>query len=327
MSAPVLLCPPGTVRDEWLAARRQGIGASEIAAVLGISPYDSPFSLFWKKAQGWQTEDNPHMEAGRRLEDAIAGWAIDRLDPNENLVFTLGGLYASAERSWQLATPDRLAYLSCPRCGNDLLGCPACQYTGRGDLGAVLEVKHPGSWDDFGDDGTDDIPVHYRCQLLQQMDVMEVATGYLAAYCNHDLRIFQIDLDDSARNDLDRMREDGAAFWQRVTTGDIPDVDGHSATLATLRRLHPSVEDIRVDIPADLAEEYRAAKAAKTEAQDRLDAAEARLRAAMGPARRAVDPAGQRVVTRVVTDVAERTQTVAAHTRDYLLASKPRRAS
>src|SRR5262249_55179987 len=80
----------------------------------------------------------------------------------------------------------------------------------------------------------------------------------------------------------------GEEFWRRVTDGNIPDVDGHSATLATLRRLHPSVEDIDVDVAVDLAEEYRLARAARAEADARGDAIGAQLRAAIGDGRRAM---------------------------------------
>ncbi|MDQ3578214.1 MAG: YqaJ viral recombinase family protein, partial [Actinomycetota bacterium] len=38
---------PGS--PEWHAARAQGLGGSEIAAVLGLSPWESRFSLWHRK--------------------------------------------------------------------------------------------------------------------------------------------------------------------------------------------------------------------------------------------------------------------------------------
>ena len=296
----VLLCPPGADEATWLQARRAGIGASEIAAVLGISPYASPFSLYWAKVHGWEIEDTGDMEAGRRLENAIADWAADRIDPNEQLRIVPAGLYQSAERPWQLATPDRLIYLACAECGGDgLLGdldvglsnCPACTAIGHtGDFGmgklvAVLEVKHPYSWDGFGEDGTDEIPVYFRTQLLQQMDVMEVSEGYLAAYCGHELRVYHLRRDDK---DIAVMRAAGAAFWRRVETGDAPGVDEHRETAATLRRLHPTVQDVDVQVPPELAEGYRRARALRAKAEAVVDRYEARIRDAIGDGRRAM---------------------------------------
>ena len=44
---PVIIKPSS--HDEWLAEREKGIGASEVAAILGLSPWDTPFSLWLKK--------------------------------------------------------------------------------------------------------------------------------------------------------------------------------------------------------------------------------------------------------------------------------------
>lgn len=290
----VLLCPPGADEAVWLEARRAGIGASEIAAVLGISPYASPFSLYWAKVHGWEIEDTGDMEAGRRMESAIADWATDIIDPNEQLMFERAGLYGSSERPWQIATPDRLVYLACADCGGEgalsdldvgFYNCPSCLGEGRGALAAVLECKHPYSWDGFGEDGGDEIPVYFRTQLLQQMDVMEVGEGYLAAYCNHDLRVYHLRRDDK---DIAVMRAAGAAFWQRLQDGVVPGVDEHSATETTLRRLHPTVQDVDVQVPLDLAEGYRRARALKARTAAVVDRYEARIRVAIGDGRRAM---------------------------------------
>lgn len=297
MSA-VLLCPPGTDEAAWLEARRAGIGASEIAAVLGISPYASPFSLYWSKVNGWEIEDTEDMEAGRRLENAIADWAADVIDPNEQLVIHPAGLYGSTERPWQIATPDRLI------CDGQLHddpfpGDPTYEHEHPTcNVMAVLEVKHPYSWDGFGEDGTDEIPVYFRTQLLQQIDVMEVDEGYLAAYCNHQLRVYRIRRDPK---DIATMRAAGAAFWQRLVDGVVPDVDSHSATASTLRRLHPSVEDIDVDVPVALAEGYRRARALRARIEKTVDRYEARIRAAIGDGRRAMCN-GKLVASRSVYD-------------------------
>jgi putative phage-type endonuclease len=293
----VLLCPPGTDEADWLKARQAGIGASEIAAVLGISPYASPFSLYWSKVNGWEIEDTGDMEAGRRMESAIADWAADRIDPNEQLIIVPAGLYQSAERPWELATPDRLVYLQCETCvgagryPGGLQNCPDCLGDGAGNLTggsklvAVLECKHPYSWDGFGEDGTDEIPVYFRTQLLQQMDVMEVGEGYLAAYCGHELRVYHLRRDD---RDIAVMRAAGGAFWQRLQDGIVPGVDEHQATAVALRRLHPTVEDFDVQVPVDLAEGYRRARALKARAAAVVDRYEARIRVAIGDGRRAM---------------------------------------
>src|SRR6185312_4166755 len=69
----VELLPPGTgPHDErWHELRRAGVTASEIAVVMGLSKLNSPFNLYWSKVNGWATEDNEIMAAGRHLEPTI----------------------------------------------------------------------------------------------------------------------------------------------------------------------------------------------------------------------------------------------------------------
>src|SRR5258708_39003862 len=64
---------PGTApREEWLAARRQGITASEVAAVMGFSSWESPYSLFYRKTGDLPEQgDNEAMRLGRYLEDYV----------------------------------------------------------------------------------------------------------------------------------------------------------------------------------------------------------------------------------------------------------------
>jgi putative phage-type endonuclease len=60
-------------KEEWLANRQEGIGGSEIAAVMGIDLYTSRFAL-WERKTGINTEpipENAYMKAGIRLESAV----------------------------------------------------------------------------------------------------------------------------------------------------------------------------------------------------------------------------------------------------------------
>ena len=37
--------------EDWLKEREYGVGASEVGAILGLSPYETPFSLWLKKTK------------------------------------------------------------------------------------------------------------------------------------------------------------------------------------------------------------------------------------------------------------------------------------
>jgi putative phage-type endonuclease len=59
-------------RDEWLEQRRHGIGGSDAAAALGLSPWKTPLSLYLEKTGDARPfRDNESMLWGRVLEPAI----------------------------------------------------------------------------------------------------------------------------------------------------------------------------------------------------------------------------------------------------------------
>src|SRR5262245_35499897 len=79
-----------TDRDDWLKWRRDGIGASDIAALMGISPWASPWSVWADKSGLLPPEpENEYMAAGRWLEAAIAPWFTD-----------ITGLHVTGEQMW-----------------------------------------------------------------------------------------------------------------------------------------------------------------------------------------------------------------------------------
>lgn len=264
----VLVAAREQSEEAWLAARRLGVSASEIAAVMSISPYESPFSLFWRKRMGWDADVNDEMRLGTFLEPTIVSWFEEFGDPNENLHIERAGLYAHAERGWQLATPDRLIQVI-DDCGGEcedglvanpdstffIEGYEPCRVCGRWKTVGLLECKYVAySWDGWGDEGTDDVPVHIRAQCLWQLDVMGVDEVLVCALGPGGFRVYRVRRDEK---DLRGMREAGLRFMDLLTAGTAPDVDDHSATLPILRRLHPEIEDREQEIPAAVAEGWQ----------------------------------------------------------------------
>jgi putative phage-type endonuclease len=280
----VELLPPGTgPHDErWHELRRAGVTASEIAAVMGLSPWQSPFSLFWSKTYAWDGGDNEFMSAGRHLEDGIADWWMAEHDPLENLVMCRAGLYAHPDRPWQLATPDRL--ICDPQTHDDPFpDDPEFEWRHpNSNVWALLECKWVAqSWDGWGESGTDEIPVYYRAQVLWQADVMGVDEVNVAALGPGGFRAYRVRIDEQAETDLVLMRAAGLEFQQRVESGDAPDLDGHTATIGALQKLYPDVGQGDVEVPLELAEAYRQARADRKDAEQRVAECEARIRAAL----------------------------------------------
>ena len=57
----------GMTREEWLAARKQGIGGSDAGAILSMNPYKSAFDVYADKLG--LTEPKPDTEAMRQGRD------------------------------------------------------------------------------------------------------------------------------------------------------------------------------------------------------------------------------------------------------------------
>jgi putative phage-type endonuclease len=297
-SAPAELLNADTDRDAWLAARRRGIGSSEISAVMSISPWESPFSLYWRKVNGWDLDLSAEMEWGTRLEAAVAQKYVDEHDEWD---VRPAGLMVGYE-PWMLATPDRTIHEH-----EDTpyrMDHPT----------AVLEVKtgHSAA-DGWGPAGGDDIPVYYRAQVQWQMAVVDVMWADVAVLIGgSDYREYTILRDEK---DIAVMVEYGRRFMARLDAGDPPPIDDHTATVATLRRLHPDLDDTEVEVPADVAAGYRRACRMQSTAEKVKKRYEAQLRAAMGRARKAT-AAGAFVASRSIYSVKE--HTVAEHMVDRL---------
>ena len=298
MTTAIALAEPLT--PDWYEQRRRGIGASEIAAVMGISPWDSPFSLYWKKVEGWETEATDHMSTGTFLEPAIAAW-WRQLHADEVESMGQPGLMAHPDRAWQLATLDRIVEWA-----------PHMGLTDGCTRESVLELKWSASWDGWGVEDTDDVPVYYRAQVLWQCDVVGLADWWLAVLGPTGFRQYHGRRDEK---DLRVMREYGRRFMARLDVGDPPPIDDHSATLATVKRLHPDVDDTEAEVPADVASGYRRACAMERTAKSAKKRYEALLRLEMGRARKATT-GGSFVASRSVYEVDE--HTVKTHTVDRL---------
>lgn len=69
--------------DEWHAWRNAGVPASEVAVILGLSPYKTPWRLWAERIGLLQPEDlssNPHVLRGQLAEEFIVRFLEDRDD-------------------------------------------------------------------------------------------------------------------------------------------------------------------------------------------------------------------------------------------------------
>lgn len=267
---------PGS--DAWHAARANGIGGSEIAAVMGLSPHESRFSL-WHRKKGLisPVDESPQMYWGKKHEPTICD-EFAKLHPE--LDVRPSPTYASADHPAEIANPDRLILDSEWR------------------TVAIVEAKtardDEGGW---GEEGTDQIPVHYRAQCLWYLMVLGVPVCHVAVLIGlSDYREYVVKYDPV---DALKMRQAAAEFMRTLADDERPDIDGHSATYQAIREIPEGLDPIDVEIPTLLRDRFYAAQDAAWLAEDELTACKSELLDAIGTGQRAVCE-GQRIATRTV---------------------------
>jgi len=269
-------------RNEWLELRRKGIGGSDAGIIMGVSRWQSPYSL-WANKRGL-AEDSQAGEAamwGNRLERSVAeAYAEQTGDAVVAWPVMLQG-----DEDWMLANvdffivePDGFAE---PGKVTDLDWEPT-------KIHAILEIKTTGitgkasrEWDNGR------VPISYLYQGMHYCMTTK-ATQKVVFAClmgGTGLVIREREYSDS---DLAGLYAAEKAFWGKVTKGTEPDITGHEADFDTLKGIYPSSEGgvtIEGDeFVKDLIEEYKIAKQTLDESQADVDSLKAQLLRIVGDA-------------------------------------------
>jgi putative phage-type endonuclease len=265
---------PGT--PEWDEARKGlCITATEIAAVIGLSPWQSDYSLWHKKA-GLPTAPftaTPEMRWGSRFEDDVAEEFAEH-HPEHPLLHT--GTWKHRDRPWQRATPDRLW-------GN-----------------RIVEIKTAAHADEWGPSGSDIFPVHYRCQITWQQDTLGLhQPAHLAVLIlPYDYREYVVEYDEA---DAQLLRDAAERFLRSVRNGQPPDIDGSDHTYNTIRVQPDRYDPVDVEIPGPIADDYEAMGAQHKAITAQYTQAKSRLLAALGNGKNAMH-LGRRIAYRVANE-------------------------
>lgn len=265
---------PGT--PEW----RRVVTASKVAAILGVSPYESPRSL-WHLMRG---DVQPPAGAtavqsrGHYLEPAILAWWADQHPEMEltgrQVLATKPGL------DWAAANLDAWAV----------------RRDGDGPALAVVEAKSSDKDDEWGTPGTDEIPAYYAAQVIWAMHVSGAPIAYVPIITSHlAFREYVVHYDADLATDIEARC---AAFYASLAAAVPPALDDHVATYESLRRIHPDIEDgTEVELDPAVAREFVEATRAARTADARLTGAKSALLDALGHSKRAVC-AGQVIAQR-----------------------------
>ena len=117
--------------EEWLANRKGGIGSSEVATIVGLNPYESPYTLWLRKTGKTPAkEENFFMKAGHYLEDAVSRFYEDESGRKVIARSAAEDIYVHPNFEWARVSPDRLFWLDEKRSG-DNKGILECKTTQR----------------------------------------------------------------------------------------------------------------------------------------------------------------------------------------------------
>ena len=236
MTTGIRLLPADAPDDHWLAARRRGIGASEIAAVAGLSRRRGPWDVWSSKVEGTEWEGNDVSRWGQFIESRIVDWWARE----SGRWVGPGGLFRHPIHDWLIATPDAVTYEP----GTDLIGGDV-----QSRVQAVVDAKNAG-WYMAGDWDEDGAPIDYVCQITWQMLAVGVTQGFLVAAIGGKPPVERsFDLDDDLAAELIAR---GAAFWELVESGTPPPLDGSPSATSWIKARYADADpDLMVDLDDD----------------------------------------------------------------------------
>lgn len=200
-------------REEWLKHRMQGIGGSEISAVVGLNPYMSNVDLWELKTGAVEPEDisdKPYIKYGTQAEPLLR--ELFKLDfPQYEVFYEENNSFRNSRYPWALASLD--GWL---RDENGRVGVWECKTTN------ILQSMQKEKWNH-------QIPTNYFCQVLLYMAVIEADFAILKAQLKTEFegvpylqtRHYFIERAD-VQGDMDYLMQKGAEFWESVKNKEKP---------------------------------------------------------------------------------------------------------
>jgi len=222
--------------DEWVRARRMGIGGSDVGAICGINDYKSPLAVYMDKVSGGDGfTGNLATEVGTELEGFV------RRKTKE--WFAEQGIKAAISREHHMLQHPTIPYMLANLDG--LIKLP-----GRGQ--GVLECKTASEYqsDNWADDK---VPDSYYMQCMHYLEV--TGLDYCVIACLIGNRQFVVRIIERDERVIARMKEIEREFWEeRVVKMNPPDPDGSESSGRALQALYQEDCEKVIDL-GDMAQD------------------------------------------------------------------------
>lgn len=206
---------------EWEKRRKEGIGGSDAAGVLGLNPYKSSISVYMDKidevqvGNSYEDEVSYRMELGNKLKNFVANEFM--LKTNKK-VRNVNGILKNDKYPFALANIDRAivgekAFLECK----------------------VTNSYSKKLWQK-------EVPIYYQVQCYHYMAVTGATHCYIAVLIgNEDLVIHKIERNEELINQIMDLEK---SFWDKCVLGNsLPIPDGSDDYSKMLQSLYKDSTD------------------------------------------------------------------------------------
>ena len=186
--------------DAWLQLRQGGIGSSEVATIVGLNPFDTPYQL-WRRKKGLDEAqpENFLMKLGHYLEDCVSHLWADETGCDVLAESACDFIMQDKEHTFLQVSPDRLYYIKGAPHEDTYKGILECKTT-------QMRIN------------PDELPKHWFCQLQYQLGIAGLQHGALAwLTAGREFGHREFVFDD---NFFSFIKEEAIRFWTDYIIGD-----------------------------------------------------------------------------------------------------------
>lgn len=246
--------------------RRNHLGASDSAALLGLSPWATPTSLFWEKRADLLGDLDPEVgetstaaiEAGNVLERSVLDWA----EADLGCSLLRQAFVVSTQQPIFSTTFDALV--------------PGRPFAVEAKTTGIVAYNRASTMDEWGREDSDEIPAHYLVQCQHGLYVGELETMWVYALIGgRGFVRYRVDRNDTL---IGAILTRGREFWEQHVVPGVPPSEEPPPMdlLKSLKRKRGEP----IQLPEQATHLARALEAVK-EAKREFDADIARAEAAM----------------------------------------------
>ena len=205
--------------------RSTGIGGSEIAAICGVSPWQTPFDVFMRKTGQFNPPPDPRNEFrllyGQWMEPVIKK-SYEYLTGRE--IAWCGEPRRHQTRAWQVWSPDALCV--------------------DGSRGVEAKTANKFVAHEWGEPGTDEVPTHYALQCAWYMSASELPAWDLIVDIAGNPSIYTVTRDKEIEAVI---LEQAEQFWEKhILAGVAPAIGAGEGARRFLRERFPrNVKNLR----------------------------------------------------------------------------------